>query len=1000
MSFSLNSILKDISNEQELEKLKEDLAILKENTYYSQKMFNVGTWTYLVEEKKLLASDEVYDIYESDYNLLENSVDGFNLNFHSDDKDEVYKNIRGLLSGRSYEVEFRIITKRGVVKFIKEKTNIIYDENGKIIRIVGVMQDITEQRIVERDLNVIKKNMIDNERIEGVGTWSYEVESDKYYWSDEVYNIHGIKPSEFENDYKNFLKFVHKDDISLLNEAVANALNGKSLNAEYRVVQRDRTIKYFKALGRPRFDRRGEVVELLGSIRDVSENKELNRIIENKDQEIQNIEEKFKHIIKESKEGYEIVDANGIIRYSSESVKRIVGYTPEEILNTTIYKYFTGEDLEIIRNMMKYISINPSKSIESRLSLKNAKGEEIYLEIYMINQYYEPSIRGIIVNYRDITEKVKANIQLMYDANHDKLTGLENRNCFLERLEKLDREAEDGKPKYTLMMLEIDGLKQVNFSLGHNIGDKLILAILDRLRTIFKDDNYISRYSGDNFAIIAEGKSEEEYKVLAEKVIKLFSKPFKIVSYELSVTVSIGICLFPKTKKDNLPLKNSAKVALARAKKQGKNSYEFYSPELNIRYYKEFALRSDLFNAIEKQQLEVYYQPFIDMNTNKILGAEALIRWNHPVWGLVPPGEFIAMAEETGLIIDIGKWVLKEVCKNYKKWIDNGINEMKLSVNFSVVQFFEKDFVKNLEETIKEFGLKNNFLIIEITENVLVTNVDKVSKDIKDLQSMGIQIALDDFGTGFSSLSYLSSLSVDILKLDRSFIKGIPNDKIGSVITRVTLKLAEELGIKLVAEGIETMEQLSFLKDLNCKVGQGYIYSKPKPLEEFEVLLGDERCQPLISKSIQNTQDKDKGKSFRVDFLNLLEADLTILEMGGEVVNIGNTKLLIKNMGPGGLSFISNIRFPIERSLILKFTTNLMEKEIIVYGNPTWSEEIDTEKEGLDYKIYQYGIEFRIDEIDRKNLIKILNEVKIKMRENILFAEGSFISGPYDKYFQ
>ena len=1001
MSFSFKDMFKKISNENEIERVKENLEILKENTYYSQKMIKVGSWTYLVDTEEIIVSDEVYSIYESDYNRLEDSIDGFNLYFHPDDKEEVFRNIKNLMDGKSYDMEFRIVTKRGSVKFINEKTNIIYDKDGKMIKVIGVIQDITEQRIIENDLNEIRKNLINNTIIEGAGNWKYEVKDNKYYWSEEVYNIHGIKPTEFKNQYRNFLKFVHKDDIPKIEEGIAESLKGKALKVDYRILQNDGTIRYFRATGKPMFDRDGEVIELLGSIKDITESKELNQRIENKNKEIYNIQNKFQNIIKESKEGFEIVDMNGIIRYSSDSTQKITGYSPKEMINKTIYRLFTGKDLEIIKSMVEDISVSPNKSIESEVSILSKDGENIFVEVYMTNQLYEPSIRGIVVNFRDITEKVKIQKQLIYDANYDKLTGLKNRNSFLETLKNLDKEAQGQKNKYALMIIELDGLKHVNFSLGHNIGDQLIVQIVNRLRMIFKNDKYISRYSEDDFAIIAEGKSnKEEYESLAEEVINLFVEPFKIDTYEFIIRVNIGVCLFPKVVKDKLPLKNSAKVALIRSKKEGRNDYEFYSPELNIKYYKEFALRNDLFTAIEKEQLEVYYQPLVNINTNEIIAAEALIRWNHPQWGLVPPGEFISIAEETGLIIDVGKWVLKEVCKHYKGWMDKGLRDIKVGINFSGIQFFEKDFVKNIKDTIKQFRLEADFLIMEITESVLFRSKEKVISDINELHSLGIQIALDDFGTGFSSLSYLSKLRIDILKLDRSFIKDIPRDKIGSSITSATVNLAKELKIKFVAEGIENWDQLSYLKALNCTVGQGYIYSKAKPLEEFEMLLEKNKCKPIVANLSFTNSDKDRRKFFRVNFYNLLEGDLTILEIGGEKVDVGNTKVLIKNIGPGGLCFISNIRFPIEKTIILKFTTNLVEEKIVVYGNPVWSEELDVDKVDISDKMYEYGIEFRIDENDREDLVRILNEVQIKMRNNILFAEGSFISGPYNKYFK
>lgn len=416
-----------------------------------------------------------------------------------------------------------------------------------------------------------------------------------------------------------------------------------------------------------------------------------------------------------------------------------------------------------------------------------------------------------------------------------------------------------------------------------------------------------------------------------------------------------------------------------------KNTYKFYYSDLDIINYKESILRSDLHHAIDNNQLRVYYQPIVDLKTNKILAAEALIRWEHPDWGLVKPSEFIPIAEETGLVIDIGKWVLREVCSNYKQWMNKGLPNIKISVNFSAIQFMENDFPNQIKNILDEYQLDYSFLIVEITESVLIKNVDKVTSDIKKLQSFGIKIALDDFGTGFSSLAYLNSYKFDILKLDGSFIKDIALGNNSAAITKTVISLAKELKMKLVAEGIENWDQLSYLKSLNCYIGQGYLYSKPIPIDDFEVLLAKRKCKPIFVNSAGMMPKVDRRKYFRIKFTHLLEADLTIKELKGRSISVGNTKVLIENIGPGGLCFISNISFPKEKDFVLQFVTQLIDHEIKVCGNIVWAAETDSD-------LYKYGVEFIIDENERVDIIRILNQVQIRMRNNLLFADGSFVS--------
>lgn len=615
-----------------------------------------------------------------------------------------------------------------------------------------------------------------------------------------------------------------------------------------------------------------------------------------------------------------------------------------------------------------------------------------------MNFSFNNMVKGIIgeksQDQDSIQEDEVLEIEACNGARSDRVTGLKNRSCFLQELEILRNNIDVNNGKYGLLIMEVEGIRHINFSIGDKLGDELILKIADRLKAVFPNNESMCRYSKDHFALVVKGGQDDEaYKAVAEDIIEVFAKPFTIDLYELIVTVNIGICVFPKVIKDDLPLKNSAKIALINAKKQGRNKYEIYSSELNIKYYKEFTLRSDLCHAIDKDQLELYYQPIVNLKTNEIMCAEVLIRWNHPEWGIVPPNEFISIAEETGLIIDIGRWVLREVCKNYRKWIQEGLTNIKLGVNFSSIQFFEKGFVDNIKKIIEEYYLDPKFLIMEIKENIFLKDESKVINDIKRLRAMGIQIALDNFGTGFSSFSYLNPSSINVLKLDKSFIDQIPFDRHANIITRATIKLARELKIKFVAKGIENLDQLTYLKELNCVTGQGHIYSGAVPLDKFEQLLLKKQCKPIIRDNRLNEARKDRRRFFRIDFFNLLETDVTIMEIGGKRVNVGNTKVLVKNIGPGGLCFFSNIRFPTEKKILLKFTTSLIEKEIVLCGQPVWDEE-------LDNKIYKYGVEFKIEVNERDDLFRLLNQVQLKMKNNILFDEGSFIDISYERYFK
>jgi len=350
---------------------------------------------------------------------------------------------------------------------------------------------------------------------------------------------------------------------------------------------------------------------------------------------------------------------------------------------------------------------------------------------------------------------------------------------------------------------------------------------------------------------------------------------------------------------------------------------------------------------------------------------------------MVSPKEFIFLAEETGVIIEMGKWMLREVCSNYKRWQQQGYKEIKITINFSSIQFYEKNFVENIKSILNEFELDPKFLIIELTENLLIQDSEKAKHDIQGLQSLGFKVALDDFGTGFSSLSFLNTFNIDVLKMDGSFLKNVFTDKTTAIIARTIVRLARDLKIKLVAVGIENWEQLSFLREVNCYAGQGYLYSRPLPLEDFEKILDSGKCKPVFTNNISIKPDVERREFFRLAFHQLLKADLTILKIKEKKMNVGNTKILIKNIGPGGLCFNSNIKFPVERGFTLQFVTTLLGKRIQAYGSLVWSEE-------LEDNLYEYGVKFSIDENEREKLMKVLYEIQIKIKKNILYEDANF----------
>lgn len=678
------------------------------------------------------------------------------------------------------------------------------------------------------------------------------------------------------------------------------------------------------------------------------------------------IHKRFQVLVQQSNDVFEIISPDFTIEYISPNVEKIIGYTPEERIGKSTLEFIEEGHRQKFMKMVDHVLEYPEENMQGETILLNKNGRESHLTYTISNQLSEPSVRGIVINWRDITDRIENQKEIEYIATHDELTNLPNRSCLKQEIIRLCEESSCPEHNFALIMLDIDGFRYVNDALGYQLGDQLILQVSQRLKEYLSDDVFLCRYSGDQFSVIIQNLNESrEYEEAVKEIAALFHNAFKLDMYELDVTVSLGISIYPQDEKDPDLLINYANISLLRAKNEGKNQYKFYSSDIGIQIYKQVVLRNDLLKAIDKNQFRVYYQALVELESNDILGAEALVRWEHPEWGTVSPNEFIFLAEETGFIVSLGNWMLREVCKNYKRWLEQGMAPVKISVNYSCIQFFEKNFVDNIFNIISEYELDPHFLIMEITESVFMKNPEKAILDIKRLQSKGIQVALDDFGTGFSSLSYLNSFNIDILKIDRSFIKNVMVDDVSTIITRSVIDLAQELSIKLVAEGIETWEQLSCLKGLKCHSGQGFIYNKPMQPDEFEKLLVKEKCLP-VQHFNKKMDGPEKRKYLRIKLPKLLEADMSIIRIPGQKFKVRNIKVEVRNISSEGLCFASAVRIPVNREITLQFRLPLKDGgQMRIYGYPVWVQEVEENS-------FEYGVAYDHDPAEMSELTMAL----------------------------
>ena len=447
---------------------------------------------------------------------------------------------------------------------------------------------------------------------------------------------------------------------------------------------------------------------------------------------------------------------------------------------------------------------------------------------------------GTVGIIRDVTERKRAEERLSYLATHDALTNLPNRTLFIDRLEQAVSRAPWRKRLVAVLFLDLDHFKRINDTLGHNLGDLFLKAVAERLKGCVREGDTVARMGGDEFTVVLADIAEtRDVPKIAQKVLDAFSKPFRVDGHELFTTTSVGISLYPNDGDNAEVLLKNADAAMYRAKEEGRNNYQHFSPAMNVRALEHLALENNLRYALEREELLLHYQPQVDLKTGRVIGMEALLRWQHPDLGLVSPAQFISLAEETGLIVPIGEWVLRTACAQNKAWQEAGLSPVRVSVNLSGRQFFQKNLFEMISRVIRETGLDPNSLELELTESFLMKKAESNIATLRELSAMMVRLSIDDFGTGYSSLSYLKHFPIHSLKIDQSFVRDITTDPDDAVIVTAIVTLAHSLCLKVIAEGVETKEQLEFLRSLQCDVMQGYLFSRPLPAEEATKLLTD-----------------------------------------------------------------------------------------------------------------------------------------------------------------
>ncbi len=584
--------------------------------------------------------------------------------------------------------------------------------------------------------------------------------------------------------------------------------------------------------GKPIFDAQGRFTGYRGIGRNITQRKRSKR-------SLREIVERFRSLTELSSDWYWEMGPDLRFTYVSEGIRKVRGVAPETLIGKRRWDSDpTGANEDMARHRAILEAHLPFK--EFVLARTNADGKVTFVSHSGKPMFSENgTFRGYRGIARDITARVLADEKLARMAHYDSLTGLPNRTLLQARLMRAIARADRGQTLLAVFFLDLDQFKEINDSLGHVVGDAVLKEIALRLESCLRATDTVARLGGDEFTLLLEDVNTlEEVTRVADKVLAAISERFEVAGHELHLSTSIGVTVYPHDHHDADTLLRNADLAMYQAKQEGRNNVQFFAQDMSVRTDKRVDLLGRLRGAIGRKELQLHYQPQVDVRNGGILGVEALLRWNDPERGLIPPGHFIPLAEDTGLIVAIGEWVLREACRQAKDWRDAGLGSLSMAVNLSPRQFRQKNLVPMIAAILADTGLPAECLELEITESTMMQRSEEAVVSLRALHALGVQISLDDFGTGYSSLAYLHRFPVHTLKVDQSFVRDIKSDRDDAAIVSTVITLARQMGIKALAEGVETDAQLSFLRARGCDSFQGFLFCRPQPPQDIEALLG------------------------------------------------------------------------------------------------------------------------------------------------------------------
>lgn len=695
------------------------------------------------------------------------------------------------------------------------------------VSVASLEEEIEIRKQSEEALRRKEYSLKESQRLAHIGSWEFDLINDELHWSDEVYRIFRVDADRFDVSYEAFLGFVHPEDRERVDQYYRSSVKAHGpCQMQHRLLFADGQVKHVNEHWETEHDEHGNAVRSVGTIQDVTE-----RIV---------AEDRLRllaGVFENTAGGVIITDPDANILEVNDAFSLITGYSREEVIGANPSLWASGQHDEAFYREL-WSSLEQTGQWRGEIWNRRKSGE-LFPEWQHISAVRND--QGVLTHYisvfSDISQIKEAQEKLDHLAHHDPLTGLPNRLLLIQRLEKAIRNARRHASLLAVVFIDLDRFKHINDSLGHSVGDQLLRSVAKRLQGAVRENDTVSRIGGDEFVLILEDiEKTDDVLNLIKKLMRHLESPHQLDEQVISITPSIGVCLYPADGEDPSALLRNADAAMYRAKEEGRNTFSYYTEELTRNAYERVMLENQLALAIKQDEFELYYQPQIDMQSGRLVGMEALIRWTSPELGQVSPAQFIPVAEDSGAIHVIGEWVLRDACRQGRRWLENGNAFGRISVNVAGPQIQRGGLPEIVADILKQTGMPAECLELEITESFIMQHTQSVVEQLQALRELGVSLAIDDFGTGHSSLAYLKQLPVHKLKVDQSFVRDIPGDPNDMAIVDAVIAMGRSLGLTVVAEGVETQQQADFLRKAGCHLAQGYLYGRPAPVDEISEL--------------------------------------------------------------------------------------------------------------------------------------------------------------------